>query len=121
MPPVKTPAKNLPEVKRHLRKLPPPASLFSGARIEQSFAPDNIIFFQRTDTSALKPEGVSNNYHHRFELVSVIEKAGPVRIDRHTYDLHPGETALIFPNQFHHYLDVTKGRLEWLFITFELR
>jgi len=119
MPPVKTPAKNLPEVKRHLRKLPPPASLFSGARIEQSFAPDNIIFFQRTDTAALKPEGVSANYHHRFELVSIVERPAPLRVDRSSYLLNPGEGALIFPNQFHHFMDTARGKLEWLFITFE--
>lgn len=108
-------------IKRSLAELGPPASLFSGLRIEQSLAPDNVILFRRTDTAALRPEGVSNNYHHRFELVSVLEKAGPVRIDRATYELQPGECALIFPNQFHHYMDVEKGRMEWLFITFELR
>lgn len=107
-------------IKRSLQQLKPPASLFSGLRIEQSLAPDNIIFFQRTDTAALKPEGVSNNYHHRFELVSVLEKGGPVRIDHSSYELQPGECALIFPNQFHHYMDIEPGKLAWLFITFEL-
>ncbi len=113
--------KALATLKQHLRKLGPPASLFSGARIEQSFAPDNIVFFQRTDAEALKVEGVSNNYHHRFELVSVVERPAPVRIDRASYQLHPGEAALIFPNQFHHFLDLERGKLEWLFITFECR
>lgn len=113
--------KALPLLTRQLRRLPPPASLFSGARIDQSFAPDNIVFFQRTDTSKLQPEGVSTNYHHRFELVSVCERAAPVRIDRTSYELHPGEGALIFPNQFHHFLDVENGELDWLFITFECR
>lgn len=108
-------------IRRLVRAVPLPPSLFHGLRCEQSLAPDNIIFFQRSETAALKPEGVSNNYHHRFELVTVFEKAGPVRIDRTTYMLSPGECALIFPNQFHHYMDVTPGRLEWLFITFELR
>jgi AraC-like DNA-binding protein len=113
--------KALATLKQHLRKLGPPASLFSGARIEQSFAPDNIVFFQRTDAEALRVEGVSNNYHHRFELVSVVERPAPVRIDRTSYQLHPGEAALIFPNQFHHFLDLQHGKLEWLFITFECR
>ncbi|MEQ1862362.1 MAG: AraC family transcriptional regulator [Chthoniobacteraceae bacterium] len=106
-------------LRRDLARLPPPASLFSGARIEQSFAPDNIIFFQRTDATKLRPEGVSTNYHHRFELVSVFERAAPLRIDRGTHLLQPGEGALIFPNQFHHFMDVEKGELDWLFITFE--
>ena len=118
---MKLPAKEQPPLRRHLKKLPPPKSLFSGTRIEQSFAPDNIVFFQRTDTSRLRPEGVSTNYHHRFELVSVFEHSAPVRIDRATYHLQPGEGALIFPNQFHHFLDVEKGQLDWLFITFECR
>lgn len=69
----------------------------------------------------MRPEGVSVNFHHRFELVTVLETAAPARIDRVTYELHPGECALIFPNQFHHFMDVAKARLEWLFITFELK
>jgi AraC-like DNA-binding protein len=112
-------SKALPTLKKNMRKLAPPASLFSGARIEQGFAPDNIVFFQRTDTTFFKPDGVSNNYHHRFELVAVFERGGPARIDRHTYLLHPGECTLIFPNQFHHFMDTQRGSLEWLFITFE--
>jgi len=108
-------------LRSQLKKLPPPKSLFSGARIEQAFAPDNLVFFQRTDASKLRPDGVSTNYHHRFELISVLEHAAPVRIDRATHQLRPGEGALIFPNQFHHFLDVKKGQLDWLFITFECR
>ena len=114
-------SKTIQNVRRLVREIALPASLFSGLKIEQSLAPDNIILFQRSDTAALKPEGVTANYHHRFELTIVLEKAGPVRIGRSTYLLHPGECALIFPNQFHHYMDVSAGRLEWLFITFELR
>jgi AraC-like DNA-binding protein len=108
-------------LQRSLRDLQPPASLFSGIRLEQGLTPDNILFFQRTHTGELKPEGVTNNYHHRFELVSVLSKPGPVRIGHGTHLLEPGECALIFPNQFHHYMDVEAGKLEWLFITFELR
>ena len=114
-------SKTAQNLKRLVREIPLPPSLFSGHRIETSLAPDNIIFFQRSDTAALKPEGVSNNYHHRFELVVVLDRSGPVRIDRTSIQLQPGECALIFPNQFHHYMDVETGRMEWLFITFELR
>ncbi len=84
-------------------------------------APENIVFFKRTDIGAFKPEGVSNNYHHRFELVVIVEKGGPVRIEDTNFLLQPGEAALIFPNQFHHYMDVEQGKIEWLFITFELK
>jgi AraC-like DNA-binding protein len=116
---VNTPPPNFAHIQQHLERLGPPASLFSGACIRQSLAPDNIVFFQRTDAEALRTKGVSNNYHHRFELVSIFQRPAPVRIDRKTYLLQPGECVLIFPNQFHHFLDITEGKLEWLFITFE--
>jgi len=103
-----------------IRFLRPPASLFSGLTWRGTMAPDNIVFFKRTDTTEFKPEGVINNYHHRFELVVVLEKAGPVRIGERSYLLQPCEAALVFPNQFHHYMDVEPGVMEWLFITFDL-
>lgn len=105
---------------RAIAALPTPISLFSGLRIRDALAPDNIILFKRTHTRALRPEGVSNNYHHRFELVVVLDRAGPMRVGNASHLLHPGEAMLIFPNQFHHYLDVAEGELEWLFVTFEL-
>lgn len=108
-------------LRRLVRDIQEPASLFSGMTIQQSLAPENIIIFKRTDTTLLKPEGVSVNFHHRFELVTVLDTAAPARIDRATYDLHPGECALIFPNQFHHFMDVARTKLDWLFITFELK
>ncbi len=114
-------SKTIQSVRRLIREIALPASLFSGLKIAQSLAPDNIILFQRSDTAALKPEGVTANYHHRFELTVVLEKAAPARVDYRTYLLHPGECVVTFPNQFHHYMDVPAGRIEWLFITFELR
>ena len=107
------------EVRSAIAGLPSPESLFSGLRLADAFAPDNIIFFKRTHTQALAPEGVSNNFHHRFELVVVLEKGGSIFVGQSSHNLVPGEGALIFPNQFHHYLDVEKGEMEWLFITFE--
>jgi AraC-like DNA-binding protein len=50
----------------------------------------------------------------------VFETGGTARIDHASHELHPGECALIFPHQFHHFMDVTKGSLDWLFITFDL-
>ena len=82
-------------------------------------APDNIVFFKRNDTTELRPKRVTNNYHRRFELV-VLEKVGPIHIGEKSYLLKPCEAALIFPNQFHHYMDVAPSEIEWLFITFEL-
>ncbi|MBC2601829.1 helix-turn-helix transcriptional regulator [Puniceicoccus vermicola] len=101
-------------------KIPPPESLFTGLKVEESEAPNNIIFFERTDVSAFRPEGVSNNFHHRFELVLALQGSGPVRIGGNSYHFSPGSSALIFPNQFHHYMDVEAQNLDWLFITFDI-
>ncbi len=117
----KNDSKTTQNLRRLVRDIHEPASLFSGMTIQQSLAPENIIIFKRTDKTLLKPEGVSVNFHHRFELVTVLNTAAPARIDRVTYDLHPGECALIFPNQFHHFMDVERTSLDWLFITFELK
>lgn len=108
-------------LRRLVREVPPASNLFRGLLCSQSLAPDNIIFFRRGENAPSKSEGVSNNYHHRFELVIVASSAGPVRIDQTSYLLQPGECALIFPNQFHHYLDLTEDRSDWLFLTFDLR
>ncbi|WPJ95530.1 AraC family transcriptional regulator [Coraliomargarita algicola] len=97
-----------------------PNSLFEGLLLSKAATPDNIILFQRTDTAAFRPEGVSNNFHHRFELVCAIDGGGPVRIGDHTYQFEPGDCGLIPPNQFHHYMDVEAPSLNWLFITFEM-
>ncbi len=107
-------------IRSALASLKRPTTFFAGVSLHASLAPDNILFFRQTDTRAFAPEGVTDNFHHRFELVLVLEKGGPVRIGETSYQLAPGEAALIFPNQFHHYMDVEPGPMQWLFITFEL-
>jgi AraC-like DNA-binding protein len=118
---LKTSSDNIDNLRRLVREVPFANKIFQGLRSEQSLAPDNIIFYRRAEKSASKSEGVSNNYHHRFEFVIVAEGSGPVRIDQTSYQLQPGECALIFPNQFHHYLDLKDTQAEWLFLTFEIR
>jgi AraC-like DNA-binding protein len=106
-------------LREHIRELPLAGEISDGLRSHDSLAPDNITFFRRGDQAPKKAEGVSSNYHHRFELALVAGGTGPVRIDQTSYLLQPHDTTLIFPNQFHHYLDPAAG--EWLFLTFEIR
>ncbi len=120
--PLKTPSlANLDSLRRLVREVPFPDNLSKGLLCQQSLAPDNIVFFRRGAKSAAKSDGIGNNYHHRFEFVVVAERSGPIRIDQQSFLVHSGEAALIFPNQFHHYMDLTDGESEWLFLTFELR
>ncbi len=119
-----TPREETAPPRRMLRQLvcalTPPEDFFSGLRLKDGLTPDNILFFRRNNTEAFRPDTTIANVHHRFELVVLLEKAGPMRIGDYTHRLEPGEAALIFPNQFHHYMDVEPGTMEWLFITFEL-
>ncbi len=95
------------------------ADLFSGARIRDVLIADNIVVFKRTSASMLRPHGVTHNYHHRFELVLPLVREGRIHVDGVSHRLVPGQAVLIFPHQFHHYLDVEDGPICWLFITFE--
>ncbi len=96
-----------------------PTDLFSGARIADALLADNIVAFKRTSAAMLRPHGVTHNYHHRFELVLPLVRGGRIHVDDVSHRLMPGQTILIFPYQFHHYLDVEAGTIRWLFITFE--
>ncbi|WP_269523728.1 helix-turn-helix transcriptional regulator [Coraliomargarita parva] len=114
------PAEYLRPLRHMMGQLEQPPNLFNGLMIAESPAPDNIIIFERTDTASFRPTGVSNNFHHRFVLVCVLEGGGPGRIGNYTHQFEPGDCALIFPNQFHHFMDVEAQSLHWLFITFEI-
>jgi AraC-like DNA-binding protein len=107
------------QVSKTIRKLVNPIDYFSGAKLEDALLAGNIVVFKRTSTETLKPRGVTHNYHHRFELVIPLVKAGRIHVDGTAYLLSPGQVFLIFPRQFHHYLDVKGGGINWLFITCE--
>ncbi len=107
-------------VKRMVTDIPEPTDHFSGRRILESMVPDNILAFHHARVSEFRPSGVSNNYHHRFELLIVIERGGPIRIGKEGYRIEAGEAFLVFPNQFHLYSDIESDAFSWLFFTFNL-
>jgi len=97
-----------------------PVDLFAGAKLDDLLLVQNVVVFKRTSAKMFQPHGVTHNYHHRFELVIPLCRAGRIHVDGIGYTLAPGQALLIFPHQFHHYLDVENDGLSWLFITFEL-
>jgi AraC-like DNA-binding protein len=109
------------KIELSLRELVNPINLFSGAKLDEALVVDNVLLFKRTSTEMMRPHGVTHNYHHRFELVVPLSKAGRIHVDGHDYMLGRGRAHLIFPHQFHHYLDIEMGELSWLFITFECK
>lgn len=109
------------KIDRGLKELVNPINLFSGAKLDDAVVADNALLFKRTSTEMMRPHGVTHNYHHRFELVVPLSKSGRIHVDGRDYMLGRGQTCLIFPHQFHHYLDIERGELSWLFITFECK
>ncbi|XHR28591.1 MAG: AraC family transcriptional regulator [Chthoniobacteraceae bacterium] len=95
----------------------PPKSLLSGLRCRQGLSPDNVVIHRR---AGMAREKETANFHHRFELALALGEGGAVRIGEATFRLDPGEGALIFPHQFHHYQNAPSGPSEWLCITFDL-
>ncbi len=102
-----------------IRDLVNPVDYFSGARSSEALMAENVVVFKRTSAEMLKPRGVTHNYHHRFKLIVPLRRDGRVHIDGNAYQLCPGQAILLFPHQFHHYLDIKGGEINWLFITFE--
>lgn len=109
------------KIDRDVKDLINPVNLFSGAKLNDALVVDNVLLFMRTSTDMMRPHGVTHNYHHRFELVIPLSKAGRIHVDGRDYMLDRGRAYLIFPHQFHHYLDIETGELSWLFITFECK
>ncbi len=98
-------------------RIEPPKSHLSGLCHRQGLSPDNVVLHHR---SGREGERETANFHHRFELALALDKGGAVRIGEATFRLGPGECALIFPHQFHHYQNVSESPAEWLCITFDL-
>jgi AraC-like DNA-binding protein len=58
--------------------------------------------------------------HHRYVLIYVLKTGGVVSVDGLSLRLKQGDALLIFPFQFHYYLETNDDALRWLFLTFEL-
>jgi len=107
-------------LKRMAGEVPEPHSFFAGVRIFEALVPDNIIAYYRSQVSEIQSSHVSANYHHRFELLIVIERGGNVRIGDGKYRIETGEAFLVFPNQFHMYSEINGDSFGWLFFTFNI-
>jgi len=95
-----------------------PPSYYAGTTPSALSLPDNVILFHRTRSDSL---GQGRASHHRFVLILNNATSGSVIIDTHSFRLVPGQAILIFPHQFHHYLDIESAGVSWLFVTFEHR
>jgi len=82
--------------------------------------PENILVFGRSEIGYLVTEPARMR-HHRFVLLVVLDGRGRLFVNERIHPLAPGAVFLIFPFQFHHYLEQEDRNLRWVFLTFECR
>lgn len=100
--------------------LPQPANPLLGRRAGPLVLPDNIICFQRRSSAELNRPRRGRALHHRFVLILALRGTVPVCVDDRVIPLEAGDGLLVFPFQFHHYLESTDRTVRWVFITFDL-
>ena len=107
-------------LERLARMLPSPLRPLHGQRALALTLPDNIICFCRRSATDLNRPQRGRALHHRYVLILALETAVTVCVDDKVIRLHGGEGLLVFPFQFHDYIDPENEKLTWLFVTFEL-
>jgi AraC-like DNA-binding protein len=100
--------------------LPQPPHQLLGRRPGPLVLPDNIVCFQRRAASELNRPRRGRALHHRFVLIIALQASVSVCVDDRVIRLGSGEGLLVFPFQFHHYIDAGQKDLLWIFITFDL-
>jgi AraC-like DNA-binding protein len=100
--------------------LPQPPHQLLGRRPGPLVLPDNIVCFQRRASSELNRPRRGRALHHRFVLIIALHATVSVCVDDRVIRLGAGEGLLVFPFQFHHYIDGGQKDLLWIFITFDL-
>jgi len=100
--------------------LPHPTHQLLGRRPGPLVLPDNIVCFQRRSAEELNRPKRGRALHHRFVLIIALQATVSVCVDDRVIRLGAGEGLLIFPFQFHHYVDGGQKDLLWIFITFDL-
>lgn len=107
-------------LERLSKLLPSPLRPLHGKRSAPLSLPDNIICFcRRTATDLNRPQR-GRALHHRFVLILALETAVTVAVDDRAIRLNSNEGLLVFPFQFHDYMQPAQENLTWLFVTFDM-
>jgi AraC-like DNA-binding protein len=113
-------ARKNPPLEKLAALLPSPAHPLSGKRAAALTLPDNIACFCRRTASALNHPQHGRALHHRFVLMLALRTGATVRVDDTCIPLREGRGLLVFPFQFHDYMDARRETLLWLFVTFDM-
>lgn len=109
-----------PSLEKLLALLPSPAHPLIGRRAAPFALPDNIACFCRRSASGLNRPQHGRALHHRFVLILALRTDVTVRVDDNDVPLLEGKGLLVFPFQFHDYMNARRDALQWLFITFDM-
>ena len=101
-------------------RLKAPDDYFAGRSAEDICIPRNLIVFSRKTTRDLQRRSFDGYPHHRYVLLFNLMTDGTINIDGIHWRLEPGDAMMVFPYQFHHFIDLADTNLLWLFLTFEL-
>jgi len=110
----------IPTLEALAAELPQPPHQLLGRRPGPLVLPDKIVCFQRRSAAELNRPRRGRALHHRFVLILALQGKVSVCVDDRVIRLAAGEGLLVFPFQFHHYLDAGQKDLLWIFITFDL-
>src|SRR5258708_18404409 len=100
--------------------LPSPLRPLQGKRAAPMPLPDNIICFCRRSATDLNRPQRGRALHHRFVLILAVRTAVALCVDDRAIRLNAGEGLLVFPFQFHDYIQPESEVLSWLFLAFDL-
>lgn len=107
------------DIKALTRKLPAFKSYYRGVKTVNLALPNNVLVFTRYSREDLA--GNAARFHHnRFVLVINLQTHGCINIDGNILNVREREAVLIFPFQFHSFLNLEQEKLCWLIVTFEL-
>ena len=113
-------SKALVAIRRLAAKIPTPENYIRGIAPPVGELPGNILCFARQGVDELlKPSPRQRTQHHRCVLLVSLRGSGRLCIDSESFTLQPGQAQLIFPFQFHSYMEVVPVDICWVFITFE--
>lgn len=108
------------EIRQLVAKIATPVNYLEGVATPMGPLPGNILCFARQGVAdLLKPAPRQRTQHHRCVLLIALHGSGRICLDSESFMIQEGQAQLIFPFQFHSYMEVQPDDICWVFITFE--
>ncbi len=96
-----------------------PVDYLTGVGAPRGPLPGSILSFTRSRRTELSLSH-EHTQHHRCVLVTALRGSGVICVDADNVWLREGESLLIFPFQFHSYMNLELEKLCFNFVTFEM-